>query len=98
MDILPAVCNLLGLDYDSRLYTGHDIFSDNSPLVIFKDGSWITEYMKYDAKTGEKTLLTDAVLPEDYVSQVKEIVKTRLAISRGILNNNYYKYLKEYLE
>ena len=98
VDILPTVCNLLGLDYDSRLYTGHDIFSDNSPLVIFKDGSWITEYMKYDAKTGEKTLLTDAVLPEDYVSQVKEIVKTRLAISRGILNNNYYKYLKEYLE
>ncbi len=97
VDIMPTVCNLLGIDYDSRLYIGKDIFSDNSPLVIFKDGSFITEYCKYDVKNGEMTMLQDVELPEGYIKSVREIVKTRLTISRGIVNNDYYKYLKDYL-
>ena len=44
IDIVPTICNLFGLDYDSRLYSGRDIFatnyvpyeySTNMPLVVF---------------------------------------------------------------
>ncbi|NLW11521.1 MAG: LTA synthase family protein, partial [Clostridiaceae bacterium] len=39
LDIIPTISNLLGLEYDSRLLMGRDIFSDTNPLVIFLDRS-----------------------------------------------------------
>lgn len=55
LDILPTLCNLFGLQYDSRLYVGRDIFSDSEPLVIWNDHSFMTKYGYYDSDTGEFT-------------------------------------------
>ena len=49
MDILPTVINLMGLDYDSRLLMGRDIFSDTEPLVIFNSRNWLTDKARYIA-------------------------------------------------
>lgn len=97
VDIIPTLCNLFGMEYDSRLFIGNDIFSDAASLVIFKDGSFISDYCKYNAANGKVTMLADVELPEDYISTVKGIVSTRLNISRGILNHNYYSYIEKYL-
>ena len=43
MDILPTLANLFGLEYDSRLLMGRDIFSDSEGFVIFRDRDWISE-------------------------------------------------------
>jgi lipoteichoic acid synthase len=40
LDIIPTIANLMGLDYDSRLYMGQDMFSDNQSLIIFVDRSF----------------------------------------------------------
>ncbi len=97
VDIIPTLCNLFGVAYDSRLYSGSDIFSDAASLVIFKDGSFITDYCKYNAGSGKVTMLADAELPDNYIPTVKNIVNTRLNIARGILNHNYYSYIEKYL-
>ncbi|MBP3372299.1 MAG: LTA synthase family protein, partial [Clostridia bacterium] len=65
IDIVPTICNLFGLEYDSRLYSGRDIFATNydpaqastcMPLVVFYgttgNRSWITAAGSYDANTG----------------------------------------------
>lgn len=50
MDIVPTLLNLFGFDYDSRLYAGRDIFSDEEGMVIFNDKSFITDTVIYNRK------------------------------------------------
>ena len=50
LDIVPTLSNLFGLEYDSRLLVGRDVFSDEEPLVIWNTYSWVTEKGKYDSK------------------------------------------------
>ena len=48
IDVLPTVYNLFGLNYDSRLLMGRDIFSEEEHIVILSDRSWITDKGKYN--------------------------------------------------
>lgn len=98
LDIVPTVLNLFGIDYDSRLFMGQDILSTAAPLVMFSNQSYITDKVMYNSKTGEVTKLTDEELPEDYVKTVSAIVKNKFNISATIINDDYYSYLKPYLE
>lgn len=97
VDIVPTICNLFGIEYDSRLYIGSDILSTAPALVLFKDSSFITDYCKYNAGNGKITMLADVELPEGYIDTVKSIVRNKFSISRGILNNNYYSTIEKYL-
>ncbi|MBD5496072.1 MAG: LTA synthase family protein, partial [Lachnospiraceae bacterium] len=42
VDMLPTLCNLFGVEWDSRLYVGRDVFSDALPLVFFGNYDWKT--------------------------------------------------------
>ena len=53
VDILPTILNLFGMDYDSRLLMGTDIFSDGVHKAVLYNKSFITEYAVFDARTGE---------------------------------------------
>ena len=98
MDIVPTLLNLFGIDYDSRLFMGQDIFSTAAPLVMFSNQSYITDKVMYNSKTGEAVKLTSEELPEDYVKTVSAIVKNKFNISAAIITEDYYSYLKPYLD
>lgn len=93
IDIVPTIANLFGLEYDSRLYMGKDILSTSEGLVMFRDKSFITDRLMYYAPTQKITLLTEEELPENYVETMKQIVKNRFKISKGMIDLGYYKYL-----
>ncbi|MCI8401075.1 MAG: LTA synthase family protein [Lachnospiraceae bacterium] len=93
LDILPTIANMLGLDYDSRLLMGQDIFSDSEGLVVFPNRSWITDTAMYNGSTKEVISLTGEEVSEDYVSNTRKKVNNKLAISRQLLDVNYYSYL-----
>lgn len=102
LDILPTVLNLMGIEYDSRLYMGTDIFSDSLGLIQFKDSSFITDYVRYNANTGKAEWLLGADTWDDgykkmYLDSYKTIVRNKFNISRAILNNNYYKTIADRL-
>ena len=98
MDIVPTLLNLFGIDYDSRLFMGQDIFSTAAPLVMFSNQSFITDRVRYNSKTGEVTMLTEEELPENYIKTVAAIVKNKFNVSATIIKDDYYSYLKEELE
>lgn len=98
IDILPTIYNLFGVDYDARLLNGRDILSDSDPLVVFKNKSFITDKVRYNARTGETVLLTDEPIEDDYVDMMKKYVKNEFKASSSILTTNYYSYLEEYLK
>ena len=93
IDIIPTVYNLFGLDFDSRLFMGRDIFSDEESIVILSDRSWITDKGRYNSVSKKFKKTTDEELPEDYVNKINKIVSKRVSMSTKILENNYYAKL-----
>ena len=109
IDIVPTICNLFGLEYDSRLYSGRDIFATNysadqysncMPLVVFANNkgqgnSWITAAGTYEASTGEFTPNEGVTLEdqEDYVARVKRLVSAKINYSKLIVEEDYYSFL-----
>jgi hypothetical protein len=90
VDLLPTLSNLFGVDYDSRLLMGRDIFSTASPLVVFSNHSWLTEEGRYNAVTGEFTADEAETVSEDYVQNMMDKVNSMFRYSAKILENDYY--------
>lgn len=93
VDILPTIYNLYGIEYDSRLFIGRDIFSEEEHVVIFSDRSWITDKGKYNSISKKFTKTTKEELPKDYVKNMNTLVNKRFTMSSLILDNDYYKKL-----
>ena len=101
LDLMPTILNLMGVEYDSRLYMGHDIMSEDPGFVQFRNGSIVTDFIRYSASTGKTEWIVDVDLSDAdkkaYVESCKNVSKAKLNIARAILNNDYYKYIQEYL-
>ncbi|MBU9722609.1 MULTISPECIES: LTA synthase family protein [Bacillaceae] len=96
LDILPTLLNLFGLEYDSRLLMGRDIFSNEDPLVIFQDKSFITDKGKYNAITQEFIPNdSDIDVDSDYIDWISAIIDSKFYYSRQILDNDYYRIITE---
>lgn len=95
LDVLPTVSNLLGLEYDSRMLVGQDILSDTEGLVIFNDRSFITDRVSYNANTGETISMDGTPVNEQYVEDMKLLVKNKFNMAEAINKNDYYRYIEE---
>lgn len=93
MDLLPTLSNLFGLEFDSRLYMGRDVFSDAEPLVFFNHRGWITDKAQYNASTGKVTSLTGEEISDEYVQRVKNEVNNKFIVSQRILEYDYWAVL-----
>jgi len=93
--VLPTLCNLFGVEYDSRVLVGRDVFSSVDPMVIWMDTSWKTNLGYYNAANGSFTAVEGAEIPEGYVATMKSIVKNKMSFSRSVIKNDYYKILED---
>ncbi len=93
LDIVPTISNLFGLDYDSRLLVGRDVFSKQQPLVIWSDYSWLTEKGYYSTSYGTFTPNEGVTVSDDYVDRIKTMVSNKFSFSRGVLDYDYYGIL-----
>ena len=84
IDVTPTLLNLFGLPFDSRLYPGHDIFSDAEGMVIYQDGRYIT---RDERKTNNYKI--DTNLSKDLVDKANNIVN----YCTFFIKNDYYGYL-----
>ena len=103
IDVVPTLSNLFGLEYDSRLYSGRDIFatnyqenqySSNIPLVVFANkgygSSWITAAGTYEASTGTFTPREGVTVDDTYVSQVSRLVSAKYTYAKLVIERDYY--------
>ena len=97
LDILPTVSNLFGVEYDSRLLVGRDVFSGEQPLVLWPDFSWITDKGTYDAKTGTFTPRDGVEVDDAYIQRINDTVYNKIYYSRGVQNTDYFNYLSKAL-
>lgn len=101
IDILPTVSNLFGLEFDSRLMSGHDVFAQNynasqastcMPLVILPTNrgySWITAAGTYDAKTRTFTPNPGITVADDYVKTVSSLIDAKYSYARQLIQYDY---------
>ena len=95
VDLMPTLLNLFGFEFDSRLYSGRDIFSTKEPLVVFANRSFITRYASYNKKTGEVLSRTGEEVSQEYIDSMKDYVRLLHKHSAGIINNDYYAYFSQ---
>ena len=88
LDILPTLSNLFGLEYDSRLLAGRDVFSNASPLVIFVNRSWITDNARFNSTTAQAGAAGGG---EEYRDVINQIVADKFKYSAKILETDYYR-------
>ena len=91
LDILPTLCNLFGLDYDSRLLVGRDVLSDEGALVIWPDYSWKTALGYYNYTTRKFIPASeDITADEDYINAVNAAVKNKISYSKAVITYDYF--------
>ncbi len=101
VDILPTILNLWGMEYDSRLLAGTDIFSDGEHLAILRDGSFLTDKVWFHASTGEtRYQVPQDQVPAGYIEGLNRLVKSKFTFSTDVLNTAYYNFVfdKELVE
>lgn len=91
LDIIPTICNLFGLEYDSRLLMGSDIFSTAPGLVVFENKNWISEKGAYVVKTKTFTPVSGVTVDEEYISETSKAVRNKITYSARILDEDYYR-------
>ena len=98
VDILPTILNLFGIEYESRLLMGRDIFSDGIHRARLYNGSFINDKVMYNSKTGEVTWLADTSdLSEEetdaYLNAMIDYTEGEYAASVKLLASNYYFFV-----
>ncbi len=93
LDILPTLSNLFGLEFDSRLLAGRDVFAGEEPLVFWNDYCWLTQKGYYDSHKREFFPAEGEEMDEAYVERMIAEVKNRKNLSSGIANSSYYTLL-----
>lgn len=98
LDIVPTLCNLFGVEWDSRLYSGRDVFSDATPLVFWPDHSWKTDKGTWIAAKSSGTEFTPAEgveVTDEYLNGIRRSVSNKLNYAYSVLGLDYFKLLLE---
>ena len=99
VNIVPTIANLCDLDYDPRLYMGHDLLSsDYESMVIFADGSWKNSAAYYNAASSKLTTYQEGVYTESDILAINEKVHLKISMSNSAIKNNYFAYLENRLD
>ncbi len=94
LDILPTLSNLFGTEFDSRLMPGRDVFSDAAPLVYNTNYDWKTDLGTYYSSKGKFVPVNDTVeIPEDYVDNMKKVVRNKINFSTNAPAVDYYRHI-----
>ena len=90
--------NLFGLEFDSRVLVGRDVFSDAPPLALWPDHSWKTDYGSYNAATGSFTPAESAEADASLLEQTHAIVANKITYSKGVQKHDYFNVLTQLLK
>ena len=99
LNLVPTLANLMNLDYDPRLYLGHDVLSkDYESMVVFADGSWKNENAYYNASTSKITFYEENAYTPEEILAINNEVDAKITMSSRAIKNNYFNYLNEELK
>lgn len=90
IDAMPTLGNMFG--FYSKYQMGHDIFSLEENIVVFTDGSYLTDKIYYNAQKEEQFPITKDAINEKYITKRSEMADKMIEISNYIIS---YDLIKE---
>ena len=99
VNILPTIANLFNLNFDSRYYTGLDLFSSEyESITVFADGSWKNEEAFYDASSSKITYYTNKEYSLKEIIEINQKVADKIKYSNLAIQHDYFNYLNQNLK
>ncbi len=94
IDVMPTLGNMFGVKNEFAL--GHDIFSINDNVVVFPNGSFITDKVYYDGASQEyRQLDINSSVSIEYLTENQDIASKMISVSNNIIT---YDFIKKYRE
>ncbi len=93
IDVLPTLSNLFGVEWDSRLLPGRDVFSDAEALVFNLDYAWKTDLGAYSASSQTFWPKDGVEVPEGYVDRINSIVANKITYCKGYYSVDYFAHI-----
>ena len=93
-DIVPTLANLFNLPFDSRLLPGVDLLSDAEPFVPFASRSWLSQYGRFNSRTGDFTPhahINPAEIPENHTQMMQARFQLLELQSERIVRHDYFR-------
>lgn len=90
LDIVPTLSNLFGVNYDSRMLVGRDVFSDTEAIVVWNSYSWRTVQGSYNAGSRSFTPNYGYQYDKEYIDRINSIVKNKIYFSGQAVKTDYY--------
>ncbi len=88
LDILPTLMNLFGIEYDSRLCVGRDVFAPNQDALTFNMSyDWKTNYGTYIKSKGQFT-------PTEEGQTYPYGLRDGNLVTSGVTEDEYIAYIK----
>ncbi len=98
VDIIPTILNLFGMEYDSRLLPGVDIFSNTTHIAMLYNKSFITDVCRYNSQNGEVEWLSTASKMSDgakqaYLDYCIAVTKSRYTASLQMMDEDFFRFV-----
>lgn len=94
LDVLPTLMNLFGVEFDSRLLPGRDVFSDAEAIVFNMSYDWVTDLGTYYAAYGKFVPAIEGnTVPQGYIDRIQAIVKNKVTYCEGVLDCDYFRHV-----
>lgn len=90
IDAMPTLGNMF--NFHSKYQMGHDIFSVDDNMVVFTDGSYLTDKIYYNAQKEEQFPISASATSEEYIINRSEYADKLIEISNYIIT---YDLIKE---
>lgn len=90
IDAMPTLGNMF--NFHSEYQMGHDIFSVEDNMVVFSDGSYLTDKIYYNAQKEEQFPISATAINEEYIMKRSEYADKLIEISNYIIT---YDLIKE---
>ena len=100
VDIYPTILNLFGMDFDSRLMAGRDIFSDSTHAAVLYNRSFITPEVKYNNSTGKAIWADSNTWTEEerqeYLDKYIVNIRNTYSMCLKMESSDYYGFVWEH--
>ncbi|MEE3344204.1 MAG: LTA synthase family protein [Bacilli bacterium] len=95
IDVSPTLSNLFGLD-NNKYSLGHDLFSSKAKdnVVVFTDGSYVTNEAYYDGQSGEVYSIKGDAYSGDRIKENSLYADDIIKISNNIITYDLIKELE----
>ena len=94
VDVMPTLGNMFGVKNDFAL--GHDIFNINDNIVVFPNGSFITDKIYYDGSSQEyRQLDLNSSVSIEYLTENQDVANKMIGISSNIITYDFIKKFRE---